>query len=278
MAAGSRPTIINARGTPWQQHWREITQRPELLRALLRRDFKVRYAQTRLGTLWALLQPLLTLGVLYVVFSEVLRVNTDPLPYPLFALSGIVVWNYFNYVVSQSASALIHAQNVIRKIYFPRVMLGLSKALVGSIDFIIGTALLLAWGLASGQVHGQGLLLIPLVWAATGLAGLGLGLGISALSIRYRDLQQILPFLLQLLFFLSPVAYGMDFFLRFVGKEQLALFYLNPVSGLIELWRSLLFGQGIPAWWWLSPLAGLLLLFLALAYFHRTEKKLADLI
>lgn len=278
MASANRPTIITARGTSWTQHWREITQRPELLRALLRRDFKVRYAQTRLGTFWALLQPLLTLGVLYLVFSQVLRVNTEPLPYPLFALSGIVVWNYFHFVVSQSASALIHAQNVIRKIYFPRVMLGLSKTLVGSIDFLIGTALLLTWGLFSGQVHWQGLLLMPLIWLATGLAGLGLGLGISALSIRYRDLQQILPFLLQLLFFLSPVAYGMDFFLRFVGEAELPLFYLNPVSGLIELWRSLLFAQAIPTWWWLSPLAGLALLILALFYFLHTEKKLADLI
>lgn len=270
--------VITSRGTSLGQHWRELRQSSHLLRAFLRRDYRVRYAQTRLGLGWALLQPLLTLGVLYLVFSRVMKVDTGDTPYALFALSGIVVWNYFNYVVSQSASALINAQNMIRKIYFPRILLALSKAAVGALDFTIGVLLLLGLGLYQGALQLEGLLLFPLVLLATAISGLGLGLGVSSLSIRYRDLQQILPFFLQLLFFLSPIAYGLDFFRQFMGEGSLWMFYLNPISGSVELWRAFLFEEEWSHWALLSPAVSLVLLLTALSYFRRTEKKLADLL
>ena len=241
------------------------------------RDLKVRYAQTYLGILWGLFQPILGLAAVFVLFFKLAGINSGTTPYLVFALSGLVIWNYFYYLVTQSASGLVNMQAMIRKIYFPRLSIPFSKAIVGFVDLIIGLLLLVICMLYFNQ-NLLGLWMLLPVAILTGLAGLGFGLAVSAISLRYRDLQQILPFLLQILFFLSPVAYPVGLLQKLIPEKLMWLAYLNPVSGILEIWRWALFDMEISPYVNISLLICVILFMLGLGLFNRAEQKMADLI
>lgn len=271
-------SVITPKGLSLWQSLKELYSYRQLLITFARRDYKVRYAQTYIGYWWSLVQPIASVAALFLVFQKVVKVPTDDIPYIPFALSGLVLWNYFNYVITQSASSLIFNQGMIRKIYFPRLCLPLSRALVGLVEPMVGIALLLVvYSLMIG-VPGWGILFFFVALAAASLAALGVGLWASALSIRYRDLQQILPFVLQILFFLTPVAYSASLLDNFIPKQWSFLAYLNPMTGIIESFRAMLFGLE------LTPLVGLsffitILLFISgIVFFQKVEMHIADIV
>lgn len=243
-----------------------------------RRDFQARYAQTYLGYAWALLQTGLSLFILYLLFGRMLQVDTGRLDFFSYALSGILWWNFFNTLSQQAASSLVQAQAMMQKIYFPRVLLPLSKALVAGVDLGIGLLIFIIYGLAVGSISvGMMWSFLPTLFILL-FSAWGLGLWVAALSIRFRDLQQILPFLLQMLFFLSPIAYRSSLWEQ-VGSSWMAqLLSYNPVAGALELFRAGCFGSDLSSSWLYGALLAGLIFFSGMMFFRFTERKMADLI
>lgn len=217
-------------------------------------------------------------AVLFFLFRNLLEVDTQGVAFLSFTFSGLLLWNYFSFVLSQSSSSLISAQSMLQKIYFPRIILPLSKGLLGLIELAISLLLFLFIAFAEGQLRTLGLLsFIPLL-LSTLAAAWGLGLWLSALSIRFRDLQQALPFLLQMLFFISPIAYSPALVQERLPESLQSLYYLNPISGILELFRAALFNLEYHPQAWYSVAIAFLLFGSGWWYFHRVERKIADLI
>lgn len=237
----------------------------------------MRYAQTYIGFWWSLLQPIASVSALFIVFQKVVTVPTNGIPYLPFALSGLILWNYFNYVITQSASSLVINQSMIRKIYFPRLCLPLSRALVGLVDPLVGLLLLIITLVATGFASWGILMFIP-VLLASAIAALGIGLWASALSIRYRDLQQILPFILQIVFFLTPVAYSASLIDSLIPQDWKFLVYLNPMAGIIETFRAALYDMPLNPAATISYVMVILLFLSGITYFQKVEMKIADIV
>lgn len=252
----------------------EIFEYRELLWMLAYRDIKIRYAQTALGVLWALIQPLTTLIIFTLVFGRVVKVDTNGVPYSLFALSGMCLWGYFSTVMSQAGSSVIGAQGIVKKIYFPRLIIPLSKCISAFVDF--GITLLFLFGM---MLYHQYVLSINALWMpffilATIFAGLGIGIWLSALTIRYRDLQYVLPFAVQLGTYATPVAYPSSL----VPQEYLAFYYLNPMAGMIDGMRWAMFGSPINDGMFISFGVAILLFVTGLLYFRKIEGEIADIV
>lgn len=270
-------THITPKGLGLWAYIKEVFSYKDLLLTLAYRDLRVRYAQTYLGFAWGIIQPLISLAVIFVLFKRIISVDTYGISYLAFALSGLVWWNYFNYLVIQSASSLINAQQMIKKIYFPRLCLPFSKALGGMLDLGIALIILIIVLMVQGYSPLY-LTLFPVFLILTLISALGIGLWVSALSIRLRDLQQILPFFLQLLFFLTPVAYSSTMLTKLIPEPYGWVVYLNPMSGILELFRYFLFGIPMEPYLWVSLLSAALLFFTGIRYFLSTERKMADIL
>lgn len=272
---------INAKGPSWQQQLQELWNYRGLGLSFARRDFQVRYAQTILGPLWALLQPLLSLAVLFLVFQKALNANTAGIPFLSYSLSGLIFWGFFNYNLSQGAGALIQARGMLQKIYFPRLLLVLAKSLVALVDLALVLLIfcLVAFADATLSLTTLGSFVLALLLAF--FASQGLAIWFAALSIRFRDLQQVIPFFSQMLFFLSPIAYSPDLWSNSIPQGFQPLLYLNPMMIILDIWRSPLFE--IPSFTnsqsMLLGISWCLILFgSGWLYFQKVERKMADLI
>lgn len=257
----------------------ELWQARELLLFLAARDLRVRYKQTALGVGWAVLQPLLAMGVFTVVFGQLAGLPSDGLPYPLFALAGLLPWQLFAYSLTQASQSLVAEQRLITKVYFPRLVVPLAAVLGGLADFAVAFALLLlgvaGYALAGHPVAlGWGLLAVPGFVLLVLLAATAVGLWLSALNVQYRDVRYTLPFLTQLWLYASPIAYPSSL----VPERWRWAFGLNPLAGAADGFRWAVAG-GPP------PDAGLViasataagLLFAGgLVYFRRAEAGFAD--
>lgn len=254
---------------------KELLEYKDLFWILAYRDFKVRYAQTFLGFLWALLQPLASLLVFTLVFGETIRVDTGNISYPLFALSGMCAWSYFSYVLNQSGSSMIASQNMIQKIYFPRLVVPLSKAIVGFVDFAIVLVLVFILMLFYQVKISYTIIYLPVFILLTVITSLAVGIWISALTIRYRDIQTIVPFFVQLGFYASPIAYPTSI----IKEKYEVLFYLNPMTGVIQGFRWCLLGVDPPnILCYVSFIIVILLFAGSLFYFKKVERVMADVI
>jgi lipopolysaccharide transport system permease protein len=239
------------------------------------RDFKVKYAQALLGLSWSLLNPLINLILLSFVFHKIADMQTAGVPPLLYTVVGLSVWTYCAEVFSTAGDSILGAQQMVKKIYFPRLVLPLSKALTALIDFgivLLLTFLLLVYhGL---PVHPQ-LLFFPVFIIAGMLAGLAGGILISALSIRFRDFKYISPVIVRVGMFVTPIAYATES----VPKNLLPFYYLNPLAGVIEGVRWSLLGTAPPPVYALNGLVFLaLLLGVSVLYFSRVESRIADII
>mgnify|MGYP001205601843 CR=1 FL=1 len=268
-------TVITPQGNSVSKALRELFQNPDLLWTFTYRDIRVRYAQTYLGLAWSLIQPLFGLAAVFVLFFKIAGVQTGEIPYLSFALSGLIFWNYFSYVVTQSSASLVNVQTMIKKIYFPRLALPIGKSFVGLIDFGVALLLLFIVNLVLGQPL-AGLLFFPLILLLTALTAVGIGMIISSVSLRYRDLQQIIPFALQLLFFITPVAYPQALLSSVIPDEWSWLVYFNPITGFLELFRGLLYGGEISPLVWISVVSAVIIFVAGVLFFIRTDKKMAD--
>lgn len=255
---------------------RELLVYRELVFALALRDFRIRYSQAVLGLAWAVLQPVLTLGVLYVVFAKFARVNTGHVPYLAFIMVGMSAWGFFSYVLSQAGNSIIGAQNLVTKVYFPRLVIPVSRSITGLIDLFIGLLLFSIICLAYGFVPPVQILYLPLVILPVVLLALAAGIWISALSIRFRDVQYMVPFIVQIGLYATPIAYPVSF----VPDEWRWLLYLNPMTSLMECMRWCMLGTPLPdAAYLIAGVAVTLFLFLSgLAFFKRVENQIADII
>ncbi|MEL6536184.1 MAG: ABC transporter permease [Bacteroidota bacterium] len=274
-----KKTIIDAEKRGLQLELKELLQYKDLFWTLAYRDYRVRYAQTFLGFAWAFIQPIATLLIFTLVFSRAVGVDTGDVPYPLFAVCGMMGWVYFAFVLNQSGNSLIGAQAIVKKIYFPRLIIPLSKAIVGLIDYTISIILMVALLIYFQFVPSGQWYLLPVVVLANGVAALGVGIWVSALTVRYRDFIHILPFMVQFGLYATPVGYPSSLLMDSLPQWAQGLYYLNPMAGIVEGYRAVLLGVPIP-----SPLSYLslgvavVLLVTGLFYFKKVEYQIADLI
>lgn len=274
----SRPSlVVDASAPAAKGGLRTLWKYRELLGTLAQKDFRVRFVQTRLGYIWAVIQPLFLIAILTFLFGRVLNVDTLNIPYPLFALSGQVLWSFFSFSAVQGGQSLVQSQHMIRKIWFPRVVLPLSKAGVGMMDLTIGLILLLILTLAFGiDISSSLIWTIPAI-ALTIVAGTGISLWTSALGIKFRDVQHALPYLIQFLFFLTPVAYPSSLLSRALSDEWTWLAYLNPMAAPIDLIRYGFFERAL-VWNHVALSSGIAVISLLTGwiYFHKVERNMAD--
>lgn len=248
----------------------------ELVYFMVWRDVKTRYKQTVLGIAWALLQPGLTMLVFWVVFSHFARVPSDGLPYPLFAFIGLLPWTYLSQAVARIGNGLVGNSNLIAKVYFPRLVIPLAAAITPSVDFLLAFVVLAGLMLWYGMVPTLAILaLVPLFLLAF-LTALAVGTWLSALNVKYRDVGQLIPFLVQIWMYASPVIYPVSL----VPERWHTLYSLNPMVGIITGFRWALAGGEPPdlVMGWASLALVAALLCTGVVYFRRAEREFADVI
>lgn len=271
-------TLISAEGSSWIPKWKELLKYKDLFVSLVLRDFKIRYAQTFIGVIWAIIQPLFTIGILYLVFTRFLEVPT-PVPPLLYITAAMTLWGYFSFVLTQSGASLIQQQDLIRKVYFPRLILPLSKAALGLIDYLVYLILLTILLFYYGTPLSAKLLFIPLVIFYGALSALAIGIWVSALSIKYRDIQQVVPFVVQLGLYATPIAYSSSLVLEHLPTWGVYLYYLNPVAGGIQCMRWILFNEPMPVGPLVFSMIWTTVLFVSgLIYFTKSEKHMSDVL
>lgn len=270
------PLIIIKASKPWSSvDLRSLWSYRELLYFLIWRDIKVRYKQTLLGAAWAVIQPLVMMIVFTLFFSTFARIPTEDIPSAVFYYTGLTAWIFFSNAALSGASSLLGNTNLITKVYFPRLIIPSAAVGAGLLDLAIASLLLLALLLYYGFSFTWGIaLLVPLCIILTTLA-LAVGILFSALNTTYRDVRYALPFILQVWMFISPVIYPMSL----VPEKWRWLLILNPLTGIIEGFRSALFGRPLNGWamGYSAAFAAVLLLLSAYA-FKRMEKSFAEVI
>jgi lipopolysaccharide transport system permease protein len=251
----------------------ELWRYRDLLYFLTWRDVAVRYKQTALGFLWAIIQPLLSMAVFTVFLGRLAGVPSDGVPYPVFAYLGLLLWGYFAGAVTRSAASLVGNAHLLTRVYFPRVLVPLASTLAALVDFAIGflaLAVLMAWyGLVPGLV---GLAVIPIA-IATAATAAAVGMGLGALNARYRDVQHALPFLMQLWMFATPVVYPSSL----APERWRPLLALNPLAGFVEAFRAAVLGRPLDGTaLGIATLSAAALIALGLWQFRRMEHAFAD--
>ena len=269
-------TEISRASRPFLADLRELLMYRDLLTLLIRRDVSIRYKQSALGIVWAVIQPLVLMTLFTIVFGYFARLPSDGVPYPLFVLSALLPWLYFAKALSGASESMVSSANLVTKVYFPRLILPISKTVSGLVDFAISFGLLviaLAW---YGVVPGWPILLLPLFVAGAMLTAFAVGVWMTALNVRYRDIGLLIPFVVQIWMYASPIAYSVSL----VPVPLRWVYSLNPLVGVIEGFRWALLGKAPPdpGPTALSFLIVVLLLVTGLAYFRRTERDFADII
>jgi len=251
---------------------RDLWQYRDLLYILTMRDIKVRYKQTLLGALWAIIQPLFTMLIFTIFFGRLAGMPSDNIPYPLFAYAGLLPWTFFSNAVTNSGNSLVGNSNLITKIYFPRMIIPMASVAAGLLDFLIAFGLLVAllfYYSVGLSVH---ILMLPVLIVLTSLLAIGVGMWMSVLNVKYRDVRYALPFIVQLGLFASGI-------ITPIPENWRWFKMINPVAALIEAFRAACFGKPFD---WLSLAAAAFLtvaiLFYAAYTFKRMEKSFADII
>ena len=253
----------------------EIWHYRELLYFLALRDIKIRYKQTLLGVAWVLLQPIITTVIFTTIFFR-LGTNQDVgVPYPLFTFSGFTLWTFINSAILNSSNSLVNHSSLVTKVYFPRLIIPFSAVIATLLDLVFGLISLLLAMLIYKIVPTWHSLLIVFLMIPTLFLSVGVGIIAASLNVKYRDVKYILPFAIQILFFISPVFYT----LTMLPESSLWLWKLNPVTGILENFRALLFGLSFD-WYSLtvSVVISFVIFILSLFVFHRMEDEFADII
>ncbi len=268
--------IIDANHSRIIPDFREIYRYKDLFVTLTWRDFKVRYAQTTIGLLWALIQPVVTLLILGLVFGKFVGVKTD-IPYLLFAMTGMTIWTYFSFVMTNAGSSIIASQGMVKKIYFPRLIIPLSKAAVGLIDLAISLVIMVILMIYYGIAPSANAWLAPLFILMGMIAALAVGIWLSALTVRFRDFQHIVPFMVQIGLYVTPIAYPADFAMKQLPSWAATIYYLNPMAGVIQGFRWSVFGGEAPGSMMYVSFAMIIFIFVTgLLYFRKVEDEMAD--
>ncbi len=271
-----RPILIIERPGRWLSlDLCDLWAHRDLFLFMVGRDVKVRYKQTALGVAWAVLQPVLTMVVFTVIFGRLAKVPSDGMPYPIFVFAGLLPWNFFNQAVTTSSNSLVGNAALITKVYFPRLVIPGAAVGAALVDFAISAAIMFAMAIYYGVAISAGLLmLIPLVLMIT-LFAAGVGMWMSALNVKFRDVRYALPFILQIWMYVTPIIYPVSF----IPAHWRWLIALNPLSGIIQGFRCAIFGYPFD-WTGLAVSAALtvgVVIYAAFA-FRRMEREFADII
>lgn len=259
-----------------QQALAPLWKKRELFYYLVWRDIKIRYKQTRIGIFWVILQPFLTMVVFSFIFGNIAKIASGNIPYPIYIYTGLLFWNLFAKSVSSCSESLLANQQLVKKVAFPRIFLPVSTVIANLIDFAF--ALLVLFGLMVYYrfiPNYTGLLVFPVFILAAASLAIGIGLPLSILNVYFRDVRFMIPYALQLLLFLTPVLFSVEFFTRW----PLLLFF-NPLSGIIVSGRALILGQEpfLAHYFWYSLLMTVFILITGAYYFRTKEKQIADLL
>jgi len=248
----------------------------ELFYFMVWRDLKIRYKQTMLGALWAVIQPFFTMIVFSLFFGKLAQMPSDGIPYPIFSYAALVPWTYFSGALSLSGNSLISNSNLLTKVYFPRVVIPASSVLAGLVDFGIASLLLFVMMAFYHVQIGWRLLLWPLLIIPMVLLALGMGMILSSVNVKYRDIKYAIPFGIQIWLFVTPVIYPTSI----IPERFRFLMALNPMSGIIEAYRTSLFADRHVDWGLLASSIGatVFIFLIGLIYFRRTERAFADVI
>lgn len=253
---------------------KELWEYRELLYFLVWRDVKVRYKQTALGVAWVVLQPVLTTVIFTIIFGNLAKIPSENLPYAVFAMAGLVPWNYFSAAVSRGSASLVGSANLISKVYFPRLIIPLTGVISGLVDMAISFGVLLVAMLVFGVIPTWAVVTLPFFLLMAITTALGVSLWLAALNVEYRDVGYLIPFLMQFWLYATPVVYPASL----IPDQWKILYGLNPMAGVVEGFRWALFGTGEPPGLLLlvSALVTVALLVSGLFFFRRMEKTFAD--
>ena len=276
MPPPSREIVIEV-GRAEQQYWRDLWHYRELFYFLAWRDVLVRYKQTIVGVAWSLIRPLLTMAVFVVVFGKFARLPSDGVPYPILVFAALLPWQFFSSALSECGNSLVSNSNLISKVYFPRLVVPGSAVITSFVDFLVSAAFLPFLMAFYRFAPGWRICALPLFILLAFTAALGGGLWLAALTVRYRDVRIVIPFIVQFGFFISPVGYGSNV----VSEPWRLLYSLNPMVGVIDGFRWSIQAGHQPLYW---PGVGLAiasigaLLLTGIWYFRKTERSFADVI
>jgi lipopolysaccharide transport system permease protein len=276
--ANDPPVTVIERRSGWQiVDWRELWRYRELLLFLTWRDVKVRYKQTVLGAAWAVVQPLATMIVFSLVLGRIAQAPGSSVPYPLFVFAGLLPWTFFANALTSASQSVVGSQNLVTKVYFPRLIIPMGAVGTSIVDFLVAFAMLLGLMLCYGMTPGWGLLAVPFLAAGLTLAALGIGTLLCALTVAYRDVRHLVPFLMQLWMFATPSIY-LQAGDGFTGAASIVLL-LNPAHGFITNFRAAMLGGAfdLPALAMSSAIGGAFLLG-GCFYFRQVERSFADII
>lgn len=270
-------TLIIEAGRTERHYWIDLWRYRELFYFLAWRDILVRYKQTAIGVAWSVLRPFLTMVVFTLVFSKLAKLPSDDAPYPVLVFAALLPWQFFANAFAEAGNSLISNANMISKVYFPRLVVPTSAVIVSFVDFLISGVILvflMAWYSYLPDWH---IVTLPLFVVLAFAAAMGSGLWIAALNVKYRDFRYVIPFVVQLGLYISPVGFSSTI----VPERWRLLYSLNPMVGVIDGFRWAILGGTTPMYW-----PGLLLSFTLVVvifitgvlYFRRTEKNFADVI
>lgn len=267
--------VIEARKSGVNFNLRDWWVYRELLYFLIWRDVKVRYKQTLIGAAWAIIQPLLTMVIFTLIFGKVAKIDSNGIPYPVFAFAALLPWTFFANAITTSGNSIVGNAHLITKVYFPRRIIPVAAVCAGLVDLAVAFPMLAALMFYYHIPLTVNILILPLLILLTTLLAIAVGTWLSAINVKYRDVKFTIPFLVQIWMYLSPVAYPSSV----IPPKWRLLYSLNPFVGLLEAYRSALFGRAFD-WSGIAISSGLTLVFLMFAFnqFRKMEKRFADIV
>jgi lipopolysaccharide transport system permease protein len=273
---GAPSVVIKPRKGLFHLDLRAVWQYRELLYFLSWREIKVRYKQTAIGVAWAILQPLLTMVIFTLIFGKLAKIPSDGLPYALFVFTALLPWGYFSQSISRSGTSLVGEANLIRKIYFPRLIIPLAAVMTPLVDFFLGFLVLLGMMVWFNVTPGWGVVTLPLFILLALVTALSVSLWLSALNVKYRDVRYTIPFLIQFWMYATPIVYPVSL----IPEKWRLLYSLNPMVGVTEGFRWALLGKESPDF---SVIVGstvivMVVLSGGVIYFKHLERTFADVI
>ncbi len=269
-------------GRSEKNYWKDLWRYRELFYILSWRDLKVRYKQTIIGVVWSVLRPLLTMMIFTFVFGQIAKFTAPPgVEYAVLVFAGLLPWQFFAAGLSESSNSLIGNERLISKVYFPRMIIPAASVITSLVDFLISLGIMFVLLLWYRTVPSINLLFLPLFITMTFFASFGVGLWLTALNVKYRDFKHVVPFLIQIGLYLSPVGFTSDKASTLIPEKFRMLYYLNPMAGVIDGFRWCFFGDKTPIYWtgmFLSLAVIIIFLLIGIRTFRKMEKSFADLI
>jgi lipopolysaccharide transport system permease protein len=272
------PSVLEIEAGKTERHyWIDLWRYRHLFYFLAWRDILVRYKQTIIGLAWALIRPLLTMMVFVIVFGKLAKLPSEGVPYPILVFAALLPWQFFSNAFTEAANSLISNSNMISKVYFPRLVIPTSAVIVSFVDFMISGIILVGLMLWYGFAPDWRIITLPLFTIIAFAAAMGTGLWIAALNVKYRDFRYIIPFVVQIGLYVSPVGFSSSI----IPENWRLLYSINPMVGVIDGFRWAILGNNIQLYWpgfLLSLTLVLIILVTGIVYFRKTEKTFADVI